>query len=279
MTHKVNFIYSCPICVYECGSKDDMESHLKTHIGEKPSTLEIECNECVYKTNSTSDMERHKLTHKCDMVYVCPECVYQCTSKGDIQKHMQTHRGEKPILDLKSCSESVQNTNVWDQLSLDQVARKHFIDTFYYADGFSGPTKSGKSVKSKDLQHKNVSNAGARGSILSSNSTVGTSSSAARTHLQGKRQANLFATRYGPNVHFSTIKKELEINLRRVTGQHHEVNVEKLETKYDSYSSFKITCLCENPDVFKNADLWPSGILVIWWRKPRNDNILVGRTQ
>ena len=71
------------------------------------------------------------------------------------------------------------------------------------------------------------------------------------------------------------IKRDLEDHLRRTTGEHHEVNVEKLDTKYDSYSSFKITCICPNPDVFKNGEIWPRGILVRWWRKPRNDNILV----
>ena len=73
-----------------------------------------------------------------------------------------------------------------------------------------------------------------------------------------------------------TVKRDLEDDLRRVTGEYHECIVEKLATRYDSYSSFHITCICANPEVFKNIDIWPRDILVTWWRKRRNDNILVG---
>ena len=58
--------------------------------------------------------------------------------------------------------------------------------------------------------------------------------------------------------------------MKNYTGEYHLVNVEKNVTKYDSYASFKISCVCKDTDIFENADIWPEGSLIRWWRNPRN---------
>ena len=75
-----------------------------------------------------------------------------------------------------------------------------------------------------------------------------------------------------PKTELSTVKADLENNLKITTGEEHSVDVERLATKYDSYSSFKITCVCSNTAALMNCDIWPEGIFARWWRTPRQSN-------
>ena len=47
---------------------------------------------------------------------------------------------------------SISKSNVWDKLSLDDLARQHFIETLISNDGFSAPIKNGKPIRPKDVQ-------------------------------------------------------------------------------------------------------------------------------
>ena len=85
-------------------------------------------------------------------------------------------------------------------------------------------------------------------------------------------QATVFATRYPPRVDIEEVKNDLEINLKTVTGDDHNIKIEKVETRYASYASFKITCICPNTAAFMNPNIWPEGVLVKWWKAPRNEN-------
>ena len=266
LTHKRELVYVCPICVYECTSKDDMDGHKLTH-RKKQNVLENKnkCSECNYKFDSDHELKTHMLTHKREKLYACPLCVYECTSKDDMDRHMLTHTEEKK----KNPSKIAQGANVWDNLNLDDMARKHFIDSFlnYDKDGFSAPFKNGKAMKFRDLQNTSTSDSkgGQRNPGI-----VGTAKGPALAITERKRQATLFATRYKPNVEVFTVKKDLEAKLKKLTGEYHLVDVERISTRYDSYASFKINCVCKNTDIFENAAIWPEGSLIRWWRNPRN---------
>ena len=43
----------------------------------------------------------------------------------------------------------------------------------------------------------------------------------------------------------------------------------RLETKYDTYASFKAEGYCKNPTMFYNPDMWPESILVRRYFKSR----------
>ena len=205
------------------------------------------------------------LSHKCEKLYACPICVYECTSKDDMDGHMLTHTGENK----NNTGNVAQRDNVWDNFNLDDMARKHFIDSFlnYDKDGFSAPFKNGKPMKFSDLQKPFTSDS--RGGQRKPG-IVGTAKGPGLAIIERKRQATLFATRYKPNVEVFTVKKDLEAKLKKLTGDYHLVDVERIVTRYDSYASFKINCVCKNTDVFENAAIWPEGSLIRWWRNPRN---------
>ena len=55
-------------------------------------------------------------------------------------------------------------------------------------------------------------------------------------------------------------------------GEMHHVDVEKLATRYESYSSFKITCVCSNTAALMNSEIWPERSWIRWWRNDRSSN-------
>ena len=77
-----------------------------------------------------------------------------------------------------------------------------------------------------------------------------------------QRQANVFATRFDPAVSSEQVKAYLKkcLNL--------DATVEAVETRFDTYASFHITCECPDPSVFMSDDLWPEEAVVRWWREP-----------
>ena len=147
---------------------------------------------------------------------------------------------------------------------------QHFIDALVDNDGFSAQFKNGKPVRQKD-KHKSSSIVGS--SWITKNKSgviVGTASDTALTIADRKRPIKVFATRYGPNVNIAYVKSDLQNKLKLTTGIDHDVNVERVQSKYDSYSSFKITCLCSDVSVIYNPAIWPKDCFVKRWRDPRN---------
>ena len=84
-----------------------------------------------------------------------------------------------------------------------------------------------------------------------------------RTVVKPKRLANVFATRFDPSTSADEIHKYLvdKLNL--------DITVEKLNTRFDTYSSFHIKCRCDDPQVFMQEDLWPTDALIRWYREPK----------
>ena len=297
-THKVTIV--CAECNLECNSRDDMETHKISHKadGSKVDTLMNKCEECTQVCDTEIELNTHMQIHrdekaftchicgfKClnsdaadshmkthmpidtnERLYTCTKCVYESKVKDDMDKHMIQHTEDSRSV-VNKPNQGRQNVNVWETLINDKVARQELIDSLLNTDGFSAPIKNGKPMTLKDLQKKHRPDT--RGQRKSG--IVGTAKGPSLAVMERRRQAMLFATRYRPEVDVATVKGDLEFNLRRLTGENHEVVVEKIPTRYESYASFKVTCVCKNTDVFENADLWPAGTLVKWWRKPRSD--------
>ena len=81
-----------------------------------------------------------------------------------------------------------------------------------------------------------------------------------------QRIANVFVTRFDPSVTEEDIKEYLTKTLNL------DVQVEKVQTRFNTYASFHIVCQCAQPEIFMSSDLWPENTLVRWWRQPRNIN-------
>ena len=77
-----------------------------------------------------------------------------------------------------------------------------------------------------------------------------------------KRFANVFFSRLDTDVSESSLKQYLESTLNL------DVTVELCRLS-SSQSSFHLTCVCPEPNVFLAEDLWPDGMYVRWWRQPK----------
>ena len=166
-------------------------------------------------------------------------------------------------------------TNAWDKLKLDNLARKYFIDTLvntdgFTANGFSAPYRNGKPIRYKDLQVSTGNSTNSQKKKATPGTLVGTSLETNLTTADRKRSCKLFATRFSPNVNILNVKSELERKLKTTTGKDHVINVERVQSKFDSYSSFKITCLCTDISALYNPSIWPKDCFVKRWIEPRN---------
>ena len=155
------------------------------------------------------------------------------------------------------------SSNVWNR---NDPAKEHFIDSFMNLNNFSLPFKNGKPLKLRDLNKNKIPGSPAIHHKTNLHNNIGTAKNSNLGIKNRKFSAEVFATRYEPDVIIEDAKNELEQRLYIHTGEKHIVNVEKLRTKYDHYSSFKITCICSNTAVFMNSTIWPDNVYFKWWR-------------
>ena len=73
--------------------------------------------------------------------------------------------------------------------------------------------------------------------------------------LNGRR-TSIFLTRLDPGTLPDDIVKFAKGSLEL------DVKCEKLVTKFDTYASFRVDCICKDPAVLYNPDSWPAGVLV-----------------
>ena len=77
------------------------------------------------------------------------------------------------------------------------------------------------------------------------------------------RLANVFASRFDPDITAEQLTGYLQKETKLT------VQVEKVKTKFDTYSSFHIKCRCEKPEIFMDENLWPEKAYVRWWREKK----------
>ena len=76
-----------------------------------------------------------------------------------------------------------------------------------------------------------------------------------------EKYASIFASRFTTDVSDSQLKSYLE---QQLPG--HEVVVNHVNTRYNTYRSFHVWCACPNPSVLLKEEVWPEGAYVRWWK-------------
>ena len=251
--------YLCTVCDLRFATQVQCKQHVFTHkppLAVKPNA----CYICDEKFATTEDLKMHIGTHSDEKPFKCTDCDFACTAGVELDRHVAVqHNGD------------VSSSKDGAKLSFADMAKQHLIESLFDRDGWSLPFHKGKPMKPKDMWRPNHVKP-RQGHNNRSQAMIGTGRGTNVAIPNRKYQASIFATRYEPSMKAITVKKELETNLSRITGEKHIVTVEKLDARYDHYASFKISSACDNTAVFMNPDVWPTGILVRWWRAKRNAN-------
>ena len=87
-------------------------------------------------------------------------------------------------------------------------------------------------------------------------SIIGSGVSNSQLKASSGRFSSVFISRLSPDTSCEDIIKYANDSLKL------SVKCEKLKSKFDSYASFKIDVVCNNPAMLYNPESWPSGILV-----------------
>ena len=94
---------------------------------------------------------------------------------------------------------------------------------------------------------------------------VGTAATTPATGIRTVRTkvANVFATRFSPDLESKTLEDYLKEKLKMA------IKCCKIETNHGRFASFHVTAECDDPKVFLEPAIWPEGAYVRWYYEPR----------
>ena len=137
------------------------------------------------------------------------------------------------------------------------------------SDGYIVVGPNGKPVKPVSMfpQRKNSL-------VIQKSSTQGMVGNSTRSGLEAATRyvkASVFVSRYQPGTTAEEVKEDLMLDPR---VKDLDIKVETVQTRYDTYTSFHVTCVCKELEakVFLGPDLWPNGILYRQWKENRQRN-------
>ena len=234
------------------------------------------CPTCDFRCSSNAAMKSHMQTHNIPDIYmICDEdyCNFECESKEKLQDHKTEHMHPKNKYYSYTDILKQPVTNTQDQNRYD----------------WSEPFKNGKPLKSKTHnqfspgQHSSVTNnthdyhnshrdnpgLPRQQSRAKSNAIKGSNSNSALAVAPRPHLAKVFASGFSPGTNPNNIKKDLEENIFKLTGKSYAIKIEKLQTRFDTYSSFKISCHCTDSNIFMNSQIWPANVLIKWFKERR----------
>ncbi|KAG0727960.1 Zinc finger protein 569 [Chionoecetes opilio] len=84
--------YSCTLCTYSTHRRDHLNTHTRTHTGERPYA----CPHCPYRAAQRVHLNSHVRTHTGERPYACPHCTYRASQRAHLLFHLRTHTGERP---------------------------------------------------------------------------------------------------------------------------------------------------------------------------------------
>lgn len=83
--------FCCSVCGYSCKNSGSLQTHLRTHTGEKPFV----CNLCGRSFRQRAHVDAHKRIHSNEKPFKCEVCDYACRNSGSLNTHKSIHKEKK----------------------------------------------------------------------------------------------------------------------------------------------------------------------------------------
>ena len=226
-------------------------------------------------------MNSHK-HDKAPEIYLCDfdNCDFECENKDDIKSHKTEHMAgaishkipnnadpnssyaEKAKLGEKNTQS--QNMNPWIGPFKNGKPTKNYSNNKHYA--YNHRYNNYENTPAASHYHRSLSNY----QIKSKQTAIkGSNSSSPLAVAPRPHWAKIFATGFPTNTNLYNIKNDLEYNIEHFYGKKFDVKLDELETRYNTYKSFKISCFCSESEIFMDSKIWPENILVKWFKERR----------
>ena len=254
--------------------KIQIETHKKemTPVGAGAIDRTYLCPKCDFRCSSNAAMKLHMQAHNPEIYMICDEdlCKFECVSKDELQAHKTGHlpRNDNNYADTlkQDLYSNDQNRHEWSQPFLNG---KPMRNKSYKQSSFDQHRSATNNTHGYQNNYRDNQRGPHHLSRTKPNTIKGSNSNSSLAVAPRPHLAKVFASGFTPGTNPDNIKKDLEENIQKITGKQYAVQIETLNTRFDTYSSFKISCYCIDSNIFMNSQIWPANVLIKWFKERR----------